>query len=185
MKLHYDKELEERALGVYINNSELMYESRLRADHFYNTQNKIMFEAMLSLKSLDEKINIVTITRELNRNKNNKWLPSDISSLLENGMYRTAIESIEKEIISLYEKRNFKGLIQTALVNLDNEENFEIIKADLMKNIENTSSDEIPIISIAECVEKAILIFLATDILVTILSMFITVTIGKRLGGLK
>lgn len=156
MKLHYDKELEERALGVYINNSELMYESRLRADHFYNTQNKIMFEAMLSLKSLDEKINIVTITRELNRNKNNKWLPSDISSLLENGMYRTAIESIEKEIISLYEKRNFKELIQTALVNLDNEENFEIIKADLMKNIENTSSDEIPIISIAECVEKAI-----------------------------
>lgn len=156
MKLHYDKELEERALGVYINNSELMYESRLRADHFYNTQNKIMFEAMLSLKSLDEKINIVTITRELNRNKNNKWLPSDISSLLENGMYRTAIESIEKEIISLYEKRNFKELIQKALVNLDNEENFEIIKADLMKNIENTSSDEIPIISIAECVEKAI-----------------------------
>ena len=156
MKLHYDKELEERALGVYINNSELMYESRLRADHFYNTQNKIMFEAMLSLKSLDEKINIVTITRELNTNKNNKWLPSDISSLLENGMYRTAIESIEKEIISLYEKRNFKELIQKALVNLDNEENFEIIKADLMKNIENTSSDEIPIISIAECVEKAI-----------------------------
>lgn len=156
MKLHYNKELEERALGVYINNSELMYESRLRADHFYNTQNKIMFEAMLSLKSLDEKINIVTITRELNRNKNNKWLPSDISSLLENGMYRTAIESIEKEIISLYEKRNFTELIQTALVNLDNEENFEIIKADLMKNIENTSSDEIPIISIAECVEKAI-----------------------------
>lgn len=156
MKLHYDKELEERALGVYINNSELMYESRLRADHFYNTQNKIMFEAMLSLKSLDEKINIVTITRELNRNKNNKWLPSDISSLLENGMYRTAIESIEKEIISLYEKRNFTELIQKALVNLDNEENFEIIKADLMKNIENTSSDEIPIISIAECVEKAI-----------------------------
>lgn len=156
MKLHYDKELEERALGVYINNSELMYESRLRADHFYNTQNKIMFEAMLSLKSLDEKINIVTITRELNRNKNNKWLPSDISSLLENGMYRTAIESIEKEIISLYEKRNFKELIQKALVNLDNEENFEIIKADLMKKIENTSSDEIPIISIAECVEKAI-----------------------------
>lgn len=156
MKLHYDKELEQRALGVYINNSELMYESRLRADHFYNTQNKIMFEAMLSLKSLDEKINIVTITRELNRNKNNKWLPSDISSLLENGMYRTAIESIEKEIISLYEKRNFKELIQKALVNLDNEENFEIIKADLMKNIENTSSDEIPIISIAECVEKAI-----------------------------
>ena len=156
MKLHYNKELEERALGVYINNSELMYESRLRADHFYNTQNKIMFEAMLSLKSLDEKINIVTITRELNRNKNNKWLPSDISSLLENGMYRTAIESIEKEIISLYEKRNFKELIQKALVNLDNEENFEIIKADLMKNIENTSSDEIPIISIAECVEKAI-----------------------------
>ncbi len=156
MKLHYDKELEERALGVYINNSELMYESRLRADHFYNTKNKIMFEAMLSLKSLDEKINIVTITRELNRNKNNKWLPSDISSLLENGMYRTAIESIEKEIISLYEKRNFTELIQKALVNLDNEENFEIIKADLMKNIENTSSDEIPIISIAECVEKAI-----------------------------
>lgn len=156
MKLHYDKELEERALGVYINNSELMYESRLRADHFYNTQNKIMFEAMLSLKSLDEKINIVTITRELNRNKNNKWLPSDISSLLENGMYRTAIESIEKEIISLYEKRNFKELIQKALVNLDSEENFEIIKADLMKNIETTSSDEISIISIAECVEKAI-----------------------------
>lgn len=156
MKLHYDKELEQRALGVYINNSELMYESRLRADHFYNTQNKIMFEAMLSLKSLDEKINIVTITRELNRNKNSKWLPSDISNLLENGMYRTAIESIEKEIISLYEKRNFKELIQKALVNLDNEENFEIIKADLMKNIENTSSDEIPIISIAECVEKAI-----------------------------
>ena len=54
-----------------------------------------------------------------------------------------------------------------------------------LKNIENTSSDEIPIISIAECVEKAILIFLATDILVTILSMFIIVTIGKRLGGLK
>lgn len=156
MKLHYDKELEERALGVYINNSELMYESRLRADHFYNTQNKIMFEAMLSLKSLDEKINIVTITRELNRNKNNKWLPSDITSLLENGMYRTAIESIEKEIISLYEKRNFKELIQKALVNLDSEENFEIIKADLMKNIETTSSDEISIISIAECVEKAI-----------------------------
>ena len=33
--------------------------------------------------------------------------------------------------------------------------------------------------------EKAILIFLIADILVTILSMFITVTIGKRLGGLK
>ena len=33
--------------------------------------------------------------------------------------------------------------------------------------------------------EKAILIFLIINILVTILSMFITVTIGKRLGGLK
>ena len=33
--------------------------------------------------------------------------------------------------------------------------------------------------------EKAILIFLIVNILVTILSMFITVTIGKRLGGLK
>lgn len=33
--------------------------------------------------------------------------------------------------------------------------------------------------------EKAILIFLVVNILVTILSMFITVTIGKRLGGLK
>lgn len=33
--------------------------------------------------------------------------------------------------------------------------------------------------------EKAILIFLIADILVTILSMFITVTIGKKLGGLK
>ena len=33
--------------------------------------------------------------------------------------------------------------------------------------------------------ERATLIFLVADILVTILSMFITVTIGKRLGGLK
>ena len=33
--------------------------------------------------------------------------------------------------------------------------------------------------------EKAILIFLIADILVTVLSMFIIVTIGKRLGGLK
>ena len=33
--------------------------------------------------------------------------------------------------------------------------------------------------------EKAILIFLIVNILVSILSMFITVTIGKRLGGLK
>ena len=34
-------------------------------------------------------------------------------------------------------------------------------------------------------IEKAILIFLIADIVITILSMFITVTIGKRLGGLK
>lgn len=33
--------------------------------------------------------------------------------------------------------------------------------------------------------EKAILIFLIANILISILSMFITVTIGKRLGGLK
>lgn len=156
MKLYYDKDLEERALGIYIINSELIYESRLRAEYFYNNQNKIMFEAMLDLKSLDEKIDIVTITKQLSKNKNSKWLPSNISNLLENRMYRTAIESIEKEIISLYEKRNFKELIQKALVKLENEENFDIIKADLIKNIETKSTDEIPIISIAECVEKAI-----------------------------
>lgn len=34
-------------------------------------------------------------------------------------------------------------------------------------------------------IEKAILIFLIADIVVSILSIFITVTIGKRLGGLK
>lgn len=34
-------------------------------------------------------------------------------------------------------------------------------------------------------IEKAILIFLIADIVISILSMFITVTIGKRLGGLK
>ena len=34
-------------------------------------------------------------------------------------------------------------------------------------------------------IERATLIFLVADILVTILSMFITVTIGKKLGGLK
>lgn len=33
--------------------------------------------------------------------------------------------------------------------------------------------------------ERVTLIFLVADILVTILSMFITVTIGKRLGGFK
>ncbi len=156
MKLYYDKELEERALGIYIINSDLIYESRLRAEYFYNSQNKIMFEAMVELKNQDKKIDIVTITKQLSKNKNSKWLPSNISNLLENGMYRAAIESIEKEIISLYEKRNFKELIQKALVKLENEENFDIVKADLIKNIETKSTDEIPIISIAECVEKAI-----------------------------
>ena len=34
-------------------------------------------------------------------------------------------------------------------------------------------------------IEKALLIFLIADIVISILSMFITVTIGKRLGGLK
>ena len=155
MKLYYDKELEERALGVYISNSELLYESRLRADYFYNSQNKVMFEAMVSLKSLDEKINIITITKELSKNKNSKWLPSDISNLLENGMYRSAIESIEAEIISLYEKRNFRELIQKSLIKLD-EENFNSIKMDLINNIESKSIDEISVISIAECVERAI-----------------------------
>lgn len=156
MKLYYDKELEERALGVYISNSELLYESRLRADYFYNSQNKVMFEAMVSLKSLDEKINIITITKELSKNKNSKWLPSDISNLLENGMYRSAIESIEAEIISLYEKRNFRELIQKSLIKLDEEENFNSIKMDLINNIESKSIDEISVISIAECVERAI-----------------------------
>ena len=33
--------------------------------------------------------------------------------------------------------------------------------------------------------ERAILIFLAVDILITILSMFVIVTIGKRIGGMK
>lgn len=156
MKLYYDKELEERALGVYISNSELLYESRLRADYFYNSQNKVMFEAMVSLKSLDEKINIITITKELSKNKNSKWLPSDISNLLENGMYRSAIESIEAEIISLYEKRNFRELIQKSLIKLDEAENFNSIKMDLINNIESKSIDEISVISIAECVERAI-----------------------------
>lgn len=156
MKLYYDKELEERALGVYISNSELLYESRLRADYFYNSQNKVMFEAMVSLKSLDEKINIITITKELSKNKNSKWLPSDISNLLENGMYRSAIESIEAEIISLYEKRNFRELIQKSLIKLDEEENFNSIKMDLINNIESKFIDEISVISIAECVERAI-----------------------------
>lgn len=156
MKLYYDKELEERALGIYISNSELLYESRLRADYFYNSQNKIMFEAMASLKSLDKKIDIITITTELSKNKNSKWLPSDISNLLENGMYRAAIESIETEIISLYEKRNFRELIHKALVKLDEEENFNSIKTDLINNIESKSIDEIPVIPIAECVERAI-----------------------------
>ncbi|WP_294363537.1 DnaB-like helicase C-terminal domain-containing protein [uncultured Clostridium sp.] len=156
MKLYYNYELEERALGIYISNSELLYESRLRADYFYNTQNKIMFEAMLELKKLDKKIDIVTFTKELSKNKNSKWLPSGISNLLENGVYRSLIESIEVEIISLYEKRNFKELIQKSLVKLEEEENFDIVKADLIKNIEIKASDEIPIISIAECVEKAI-----------------------------
>ena len=156
MKLYYDKELEEGVLGIYISNSDLLYESRLRADYFYNTQNKIMFESMLQLKSLDEKIDIVTITKELSKNKNSKWLPSDISNLLENGVYRSVIESIEREIISLHEKRNFKELIQKSLVKLEEEDSFDIVKADLIKNIETKSTDEIPIISIAECVERAI-----------------------------
>ncbi len=34
-------------------------------------------------------------------------------------------------------------------------------------------------------VERVIMIFLIVDILVTILQMFITVTLGKRFGGLK
>ncbi|MDY6228073.1 MAG: DnaB-like helicase C-terminal domain-containing protein [Clostridium sp.] len=134
----------------------MLYESRLRADYFYNSQNKVMFEAMVSLKSLDEKINIITITKELSKNKNSKWLPSDISNLLENGMYRSAIESIEAEIISLYEKRNFRELIQKSLIKLDEEENFNSIKMDLINNIESKSIDEISVISIAECVERAI-----------------------------
>ena len=91
---------------------------------------------MLQLKSLDEKIDIVTITKELSKNKNSKWLPSDISNLLENGVYRSVIESIEREIISLHEKRNFKELIQKSLVKLEEEDSFDIVKADLIKNIE-------------------------------------------------
>lgn len=156
MKLHYDKELEDRALGIYISNSELLHESRLRADYFYNNQNKIMLETMMRLKNQNKDINIVTITKELSKNKNSKWLPSDITDLLEHNMYRSAIESIEREIISLHEKRNFKELMQKALVRLEEEENFDIIKADLIKNIETKSSDDIPIISITECVERAI-----------------------------
>ena len=34
-------------------------------------------------------------------------------------------------------------------------------------------------------IERAILIFLSVDILITILSMFVIVTIGKRIGGMK
>ena len=33
--------------------------------------------------------------------------------------------------------------------------------------------------------ERVILMFLAVDILITILSMFVIVTIGKRIGGMK
>ena len=34
-------------------------------------------------------------------------------------------------------------------------------------------------------IERAILIFLSVDILITILSMFVIVIIGKRIGGMK
>lgn len=34
-------------------------------------------------------------------------------------------------------------------------------------------------------VERVIMIFLVVDILITILQMFITVTLGKRFGNLK
>lgn len=156
MKLYHNKELEDKLLGIYTVHSDLLYESRVRAYHLHNTQNKIMFETMMNLKNLDEKIDVVTITKELSKNKDSKWLPSDITNLLEYGIYRAAIESIEREIISLYEKRNFKELIQKSLVRLEEEENFDIVKADLIKNIETKSNDEIPIVSIAECVEKAI-----------------------------
>ena len=156
MKFYYDKELEQRALGVYISYSDLIHESRLRPDYFYDNQNKIMFEVMLELKNQDKEIDIITITKQLSKNKNSKWLPSNISNLLENGMYRTVIQSIEKEIISLYEKRNFKELIQKSLTRLESEENFDIVKADLIKDIETKASNETPIISIAKCVEKAI-----------------------------
>ncbi|WP_291651328.1 DnaB-like helicase C-terminal domain-containing protein [Clostridium sp.] len=156
MKSYYDKDLEEKSLGIYISNPNLLYESRLKTDYFHNTQNGIMFETMMRLKSQNKDINIITVTKELSKNKNSKWLPSDISDLLEHSMYRSAIESIEREIISLYEKRNFKELIQKSLIRLEEEENFDIVKADLIKNIETKSSDDIPIISITECVEKAI-----------------------------
>lgn len=156
MKSYYNKDLEEKTLGIYMSNPNLLYESRLRTDYFHNTQNGIMFETMMRLKSQNKDINIITVTKELSKNKNSKWLPSDISDLLEHSMYRSAIESIEREIISLYEKRNFKELIQKSLIRLEEEENFDIVKADLIKNIETKSSDDIPIISITECVEKAI-----------------------------
>ena len=157
MKLYHNKELEDKALGVYITNSELIYETRLRPEHFYNTQNSIMFEEIIKLKIAYEDVNIVTVTKELSKNKNSKWLPSDISNLLEFAAYRSMIETIEKELIALYEKRIFRESVQKTLIKLDQEEDsIDNIKSYLIKSIESKSSDDIPIKSFSECVEKAL-----------------------------
>lgn len=157
MKLFNNKDLEEKILGIYISNSEMIFESKLRIEHFYNTQNQIMFGAMLYLKEQGEEINIISVTKELNKNKNSKWLPSQITDLLEFGTYRATRETIEKELISLYEKRSFRESIHKALVRLEQEEDtIDMIKNYLMKSVESESNNDIPILSISECVEKAI-----------------------------
>lgn len=157
MKLFHNKDLEDKILGIYLTNSEMIFESRLRAEYFYNTQNQIMFGVMLHLKELNEEINIISVTRELGRNKDSKWLPSEITDLLEFGTYRATRETIEKELISLYEKRSFRESINKALVRLEQEEDtIDMIKNYLMKSVESESNNDIPILSISECVEKAI-----------------------------
>lgn len=153
---YQDRELERKALGSYIADSNLVYESKLIPEYFYNNQNKLMFEVILEIKNKDEKIDIVSVSSEINKKNNNKWLPSDISELLEYSIFISSIESIERELILLYEKRRFLELVNNSILKLGEHEDFELIKSELFNNLEGKISTDIPIVSIGECAEKAI-----------------------------
>lgn len=156
MKLYFKPELEEQILGVYLSNPNLFYESKLQPNYFYKNRNRLLFEAMIKLRSEDIQINIVSVSTEVTKYKENKWLPSEVTGLLEHSMYRSAVETIERELINLYEKRNFTTLIQESLVKLQQEEDFNTLKNELIKGIENNIDSGIEIKTIKECVEKAI-----------------------------
>jgi len=155
MKLYYNKEYENEVLGNYMINGELIYESKLRPHHFYNNQNKLMFNAMLDIKAKDEKIDAFTVYREVSKKKSSKWTITDITQLITSSISLSSVEGIEREIISLYEKRNFLDLTNKAISRMESED-FQTIKADLINNLESNISDDIPILSMGECAYKAI-----------------------------